>query len=398
MQAFVFMPRRCAPAPENLKPGQSDPLSEGERREIIRLSHDSTICAEPPAAKYLMLTARGAFADVEGFWPQTRARSCVNISLEKWKQIITEGQDQKITIEKRFLCFPFGHRVIYIKDTNRKIHFQDDAFYAVEKTTYRIVIRQRTVNYQRMRVPDQSQDRSYQLPYRTLTITDRVVPNLDQPAYIPDLKKNPPCLDAFWPTRCKKLLELNFEGVDWAGNVVKFPSRVLLVQDTAIPDHVSVIRTEYIKPSVEPAKTDNPRRHDLTGQLSALAPSYQKGDTEVAALRVDFDGLKQNLTFGTDFCPSPGEVISEEKRCEILDYGETELSAPFYPIAYAFEARLPSLGRIATSGGGEMWLEIADPMLRGDPLEVFAIKHPGKGYISRGYTLAFNLESDRSGG
>jgi hypothetical protein len=390
----------CAPsqAPDDLKPGQSDPLGEGERRDIVRLSHDSTICAEPPAAKYLMLTARGAFADVEGFWPQTRARSCVNISLEKWKQIITEGQDQKITIEKRFLCFPFGHRIIYIKDTNRKIHFQDNAFYAVEKTTYRIVIRQRTITYKGMRVDDLGQDRGFQLPYRSLTITDRVVPNLDQPNYIPDLKKDPPCLDAFWPTRCNKLLELNFEGVDWAGNVVKFLSRVLLVQDTAIPDHVPLIRAEYIKPSVEPAKTDNPRRHDLTGQLSALAPSYQKGDTEVAALRVDFDGLQQNLTFGKDFCPAPDEVMSEEKKCEVLDYGESELSAPFYPIAYAIEARLPSLGRIATSGGGEMWLEITDPLKDKDPIEIFAVQHPDKAYTSRGYTLAFNLESDRSGG
>ena len=236
----------------------------------------------------------------------------MNISLEKWKQIIAEGQDQKITIEKRFLCFPFGHRIIYVKDTNRKIHFQDGAFYAVEKTTYRIVVRQRTVNYVRMRLDDPSQDRSFQLPFRTLTITDRVVPNLDEPNYISDLKKNPPCLDAFWPTRCGKLLELNFEGICWAGNVVKKSSPVLLVQDTAIPDHVPAISSEYRKPSVEPARSDNPPRRDLAGQLVALAPSFQKGDTEVAALRADFDGLPQNLAFGSDFCPAPGEIISEE--------------------------------------------------------------------------------------
>lgn len=179
---------------------------------------------------------------------------------------------------------------------------------------------------------------------------------------------------------------------------MKFTSRVLLIQDTAIPDHVATIRTEYVTPSVEPAKSNSPRRHDLAAQITAVAPSFQKGDTEVAALRADFDGLRQNLTFGTDFCPAPGEVLTEEKKCEVLDYGETELSAPFYPIVYAIEARLPSLGRAATNGGGEMWLEITDATRRGDPIEIFAIKHPDAAYVSRGYTLAFNQESDRSGG
>ena len=133
----------------------------------MRLSHDFTICATPPAANYLMLTARGAFADVEGYWPQTKARSCVNISLEKWLQT-TEGQDQKITIQKRGLLYPFGHRVIYVKDTNRKIHEQDGALYAVEKTTYYLVIR--TIDYQAARLRDGEVDRSFQLPFRELTV------------------------------------------------------------------------------------------------------------------------------------------------------------------------------------------------------------------------------------
>ena len=392
----------CTPssAPDDLPPGQSNPISDQERRDIVRLSHDLTICAQPPAARYLMLSARGAFADVEGYWPQTRARACVNISLDKWKQIITEGQDQKITIEKRYLCFPFGHRLIYVKDTNRKIHSQDGGFYAVEKTTYRIIIRQRTVNYASMRLDDPKQDRSFQLPLRSLTITDRVVPNLDQPCYISDLLKNPPGLEAFWPTRCDKLLQLNFEGVDWAGNVVKFRSSVLLVPDTTIPDHITLIRDEYLTPSVEQASKDNPRRHDFAGQLTALAPSFQKGDSEVAALRADFDGLQQNLTFGSDFCPKSDEVISDEKKCEVLDYGENELSAPFYPIVHGIEARLPVLARVATNGGGEMWLQIVDPTSLGDPIEVFAVQHPDdQNYPLKGsYTLAFNQESNRSGG
>jgi hypothetical protein len=389
----------CVPPspPDDLQPGQSEPINEQERREIVRLSHDSTICATPPAAKHFILTPRGGFADVEGYWPQTRARSCVNISLEKWNHVVTEAQDQKITIEKRYLCFPFGHRVIYIKDTNRKTHKQNGKYFAVEKTTYRIVIRQRTVDYRTMRV-DPAQDRSYQLPYRTLTITDRTVPSFDEPQFLASLKADPLCLDAFWPTRCGAPLELNFKGVDWAGNVVSFAAKVLLVQDTARPSHADEISAEYRAPTVQPAMDANPRRHDLGGQLSALAPSYQKGDTEVVALRVDFDALEQSLKFGDDFCPAPGEEITDEELCQILDYGETELSAPFYPIAYAVEARLPTLSRIATSGGGEMWMEVADPLRNQDPLEVFAFKHPDTDYQSRGYTLAFNRESDRSGG
>jgi hypothetical protein len=383
----------CAlpPPRDDLLPGQSDPLSEGDRREIVRLSHDVTVCATPPSARYLLLTARGAFADIEGMWPQTRAIAAANINLEKWKQIIADGQDQKITIERRYLCYPFGHRLIYVKDTNRKIHVQGDAFYAVEKTTYRLVIRQRTVEYGRMRVQNTQDDRSFQLPFRSLTIADRIVPNLDEPAPLSNLRSDPPCLDAFWPTRCDKLLELNFEGIDWIGNTVTFAAPVLLVQDTVTSDDVSYIQAEYTSPSVVPAKDGNPRRRDFGGQLVALAPSYQKGDTEVDALRLDFDGVAQDLKY--EFCPVDGS-----DRCEVLDYSERELSAPFYPVVYAVEARLPTLGRIATSGGGELWFEITDPEQENDPLEIFAVKHSANGYDAAGFALAFDEESDRSGG
>jgi hypothetical protein len=381
--------------------GRSTPLTEGERREIVRLSHDSTICATPPAAKYLMLTARGAFADVEGFWPQTKARSCANISLEKWHQIFTEGQDQKITIHKRGLLYPFGHRVIYVKDTNRKIHFQNGAFYAVEKTTYFLIIRQRTIQYDAMRVDDAASDRSFQFPFRTLTIVEAVSPNLDEPDFIAPLKEAPTCLDAFWPSRCNKLWEASFTGKDWAGNDIQFKSPMMWVQDTAEPQHVVAIATEYLNPTKEPARSEHPDRRDLGGQLVALAPSTTKGDTEVDAQLIDLSALQQKLKYGP-FCPAPDEEVSEETSCEILDYEETELSAPFYPIVAAVEARLPSLSRATSSGGGEMWIEITDPARADDPVQVFAIKHLDDGnngkYKSENFKLPFNKEGDRAGG
>jgi|GEM_PF-2231960 len=382
-----------APATDR-PPLRSDPLSESDRRQIVRLSHDSTICATPPAANYLMLTARGAFADVEGYWPQTKARSCVNISLEKWLQIITEGQDQKITIQKRGLLYPFGHRVIYVKDTNRKIHEQDGALYAVEKTTYYLVIRQRTIDYQSARLRDGDVDRSFQLPFRELTIVEPVSPNLDEPTMIPKLKQFPLCRDAFWATRCNTLWEFTLDGFDWAGNRVHFKHPALFVQDTLEPDDVAVVEAEYRTPSDANIAAYRPNRRDLAAQLVALAPSSSKGDTDVNALRIDFSGLPQALKYGP-FCPPEDQEIPEEELCKILDYGETENSAPFYPIAYAVESRLPTLGKVATSGGGEMWMEIADP--RSDPLEVFAVKHPDDGYGGE-FRLAFHTESDRSGG
>jgi hypothetical protein len=392
----------CTPSPKPAgEKDRSTPLTQSERREIVRLSHDSTICATPPAAKYLILSARGAFADIEGVWPQTKARSCANISLEKWHQIFTEGQDQKITIQKRGLLYPFGHRVIYVKDTNRKIHFQDDAFYAVEKTTYFLIIRQRTVRYDKMRVGGDVADQSFQFPFRTLTITEAVSPNLDEPDFVEALKDLPTCLDAFWPTRCDKLWEANFIGKDWAGNDVQFKAPMLWVQDTADPQHVPAISSEYLEPTKEPPKREQPDRRDLAGQLVALAPSFTKGDTEVDALLIDLTALAQNLKYGP-FCPPPDETVSEEELCKILDYGETELSAPFHPAVAAIEARLPSLSRATSSGGGEMWLEITDPKHQNDPMQAFAIKHLDDGlngkYRSAGFKLPFNAEGDRSGG
>lgn len=392
-------PGCVAPSGPALLVGQSDPLSETERQQIVRLSHDSTICATPPAAKYFQLSARGGFADIEGYWPQNRARSCVNISLEKWNQIITEGQDQKIAIEKRFFCFPYGHRLIYLKDTNRKVHFQEGKYYAVEKTTYRLVLRQRAVDYGLMRLAPPAIDLSYQLPYRSLTITDRVVPNLDEPTFIPGLKTLPLCLDAFWPTRCGKLLELNFEGVDWIGNVVKFRSKVLLVQDTALPEHVDEITNEYLNPTTQLTEDLDRKRHDLAGQLLALARGYQKGDTEVDARLVDMSAARQNLKFGSDYCPPAGQPPPPpELLCEILDYSERELSAPFYPHVTAIEGRLPTLARISSADGGKTWLEITDPKAPGDALEVFAIQHLGASYASAPLTLNFQNEADRAGG
>lgn len=378
--------------------GVSTPLEERDRWEIVRLSHDSTLCPRPPTASHFILSARGGFTHLEGYWPPTSAALAANISLERWVEDISEGQTQKEKIERRGYLFPFGHRVIYSKDTNRRIHSQSGAYYAVLKTTYFLEIRQPRIDYAQQELGGIFSDRTYQLPFRSLEIKEKVTPFLDQPQLDDEFDQKK--LDVFWPTRCGELLNLTFVGTDWVGNTVKFVAPVLFVQDTVQTSDVEELAKKYQPDAIDSA-SEGPFRRDLAGQILALAPGYQKNDTEVQALRVDFSATPQMPD--VSFCRRNPEPPHEptpptlEQLCKVITFEQTQLSAPFYPIVSALEAELPVLSRASSAGGGSMWMEITNPDIDGNQYEVIAVKHSR--FTEAGqFALNFHEESDRSGG
>lgn len=379
----------------NVPDGVSVQLAAQDRQEIVKLSHDSTLCPRPPKANHFILSARGGFSRVEGYWPATRAALAANINLERWNEDISEGQTQKEEIQRRGFLFPFGHRAIYTRDTNRRIHAQDGAYYAPLKTTYFLKIRQPRIEYQQHALGDVfTDDRTYQMPFRSLEIQEKVTPFLDQPIFL-DGEFDQGRLDVFWPQRCKELLNLTFIGTDWVGNQVKFVAPVIFVGDTALGTDVAKLSEIYQK--VVPSATQGgPNRRDFAGQTVALAPGYQKNDTEIIAQSVDFSAVPQVAPFGV--CDRNSEPPHEyAPLCEVLAPDEKGLSAPFYPVVSAIETQLPVLARASGTGGGTVWMEITNPSISENEFEVFAVKHPDFREDAK-FSLEFHKEADRSGG
>ncbi len=138
------------------------PLEWDDRDAIHVLSAQT-----PAAVKRLMLSALGAWLDVNGVWPDRYGQKP---PIEEWQHRMTLGRDHFVRTAEPGFLYPFGHRASLITVTERKFqdtHGERAAF--LYQRTY-IIVRQLSREY----APDD-------FPFKSLTILNPVTPALAPP-------------------------------------------------------------------------------------------------------------------------------------------------------------------------------------------------------------------------
>ncbi|ESY64015.1 hypothetical protein X743_32150 [Mesorhizobium sp. LNHC252B00] len=353
-------------------------LTRIDRHEIVRLTHDSTVCAEPAKADLLMLSSYGAWLRVEGIWPQAPGRSFT--TLEKWEQSITMGRDQRAKIVRRAYLYPFGHQVTLVTETVRKP--ETFPFGNNNEEIYTAYLRQHTfvaIKERERRFPDPTENPL--LPFRVITILDDRTPNLDDPDEVGGGGIATWKSKAFWPTVCGRHHEFRVRTIDWAGNVQEFTAPLVVVaaaeqDDGGQPQIVKILADVW--PAYDAAATE--RYRQASGQTLAVGRSRQKGDTELETLTIALNGELLPYT-------APGNPTS------CIPYEGGGRPPPFRPRIDEIEARVPAINKLAPGGSGTAWFRPVDPEEIGNTAELFAA-------ISRSTKPQANFHdaTDRSGG
>lgn len=330
-----------------------------DRNDIVRLSRDSTACAEPFRAELTMLSSLGGWLRVEGNWPDAPARSAIS-TLEKWEQRITLARDQYGRIERRAYFYPFGHRISVVTETARKpgrFPFgsnNSDIDIAYDRQRTYVVIKEREITLNDPR-------ENPLLCFRSVRILDDQSPPLDSPETAGGGSINGWGKKGFWPTVCGKRHEFRIETVDWVGNVQQFSVPVIVVE--AIYEErngTPIIMSILADADVEYRNALSDRYRRANSQTIAFGRARQKGDTEVEALTVAFDG--QLLPYVAPVDPTSCAPFSGGGR-----------PPPFRLTVDEIEARVPAINQLGVPGGsGAPWFKPVDPDDPANTAEIFA--------------------------
>lgn len=220
----------------------------------------------------LMLTALGAWADLDGSWPDNPFNSLV-----AWRHRSTVGRDHYVRIVNRGYLYPFGHRCVLVRETERKLEqnsAQTRAAYL--RTRNFLVITQPVRSYPgAFGLPDEGR----RFPFRTVEVVTRVSPDFGPTISVGNqYALLPLALGGGDP------IELTFRGTDWAGGTATFASPFVFVQDEQNVPFDAAAMTGI--GAAYAALPQNQRSARLLGQTVAFAPSARPADTSLPVERL----------------------------------------------------------------------------------------------------------------
>jgi hypothetical protein len=369
-------------------------LNRRDRSEIVDLTSNYGLTkteTEPIRVKRLMLTSLGAWMDSVGAWNPAAAD---DLAVEGWVQRGAQGRDSFVRVAYKGFLFPFGNRATLIKETERKFVRTprgDMAAYLMQRMF--IIVREPVREFPADGIdgmPYQGRD----FPFRRITITTRMTPNLELPKNL--FSGATFSARSFWPMfradgGNAQDVRWNCIGTDWDNNTVQFsvPMAFLEAPDCATtkPEVLSRMQA-FIGSSSGPndcyAKLVSRRTIDLQGQKIAFAPSIKRGDT---ALPTE--------TFVLHAYSGPG--IEDE-------------TPQFFPRMERSRVRIEKVQELlGTSGSNsvryyEKYLqhafEAGDPVPQGVKPALDAIKNPMQMFLALEDALSmdFGAQSDKAGG
>lgn len=359
-------------------------LNGRDRYQLVQVTHAEH--REPVAARLFLLSALGAWSDLEGNWPcDPRVETG---SLERWLHVATMGRDQNVVIELRGFLFPLGHRATLVKQTERRITLRYVERDGVRRLIPIAYLKQR--KFIQIKEPCREYS-NWSMAWRRICFLETRSPNL-----------NDPMLDggggvrmgvgsghwgerAFWPTVGQEPYKFKVRTWDYAGNQEDREIPLIFVensQETIAGCSGAVIDCLVADSAQDYANQPGRRTIPHRGAALALADSYRKGDTEVEAQNVVLTAcLKSDWT---DQPHHPCFLDPEKfKAINLCD-------APFWPRIERVQARIPAVDHMV-GNGGMAWFA-PKPIAADEDTEVFADLVEGK--ISAG----FHKSSDRSGG
>jgi hypothetical protein len=257
-------------------------LDVPDRYQIVRATSDFFVGgrADIPASK-LWLSARGGFLDSDGHWNLSNSST---LDLTEWKHLATIGRDHYVKVVYKGFLFPFGHRVVLTKITERKFEAVGSEIVATSRQIHYLVVKQPIKNYADSKDTFALANDGRDFPFRVIEIKTLRTPNLSPP-----LSGYGGVTNAFVPQvgtgASKAPFLFHFVGTDWNGDQAPFVAAAVFVDSTHAfnPPDAAAVRTAYNKP-----QSPDIRVGQFTGKQIAFAESKRAGDTNLEVHAITF--------------------------------------------------------------------------------------------------------------
>ena len=279
-------------------------LDGRDRNEIVHLTSNyylPSFTPTPVDTERIMLSTLGAWLKLQGDWePPSFGSGQGSLTVMQWRHVTTMARDHYVRVLYAGYLFPFGHRAVLVKVTERKFRYREDAetpghiAYLLQRRF--IMVRQPTRSYSHR-----------ESPFRTVTLKTRITPNLQDPTD-PESKIMSPDEEFFWPRVLSSGGFIDFpfhlEATDWEGRTVEFTAPLPFISKNVdelplVTNAVSYYQTISVT---------NPRRQrDFDGQSVAFAPPDKTDDTTLETSAISFGVIhKPNET--PHFWPSMAQA------------------------------------------------------------------------------------------
>ena len=310
--------------------------------DLINRTHRKDLDPEPVPAHNLMLSALGAWLDLDG----PLLPGPASVRLDRWTHITTMGQDELVVTEEKGFLLPTAHAASLVTITRRRFDVpQSDASETAPPEPQRGAFL-RTRFFIKVRTPVSDLGRDPRMPFTSIELLDRITPDL----YLDD-----PQAISFWITvgdEAPRNYLFQACGRDWADQQSGFEFPAMFLSAAATADQVKEAADRYRQAQEE-------RVVLLQGQLVSVAEPLKPidGETAMTVITTRLELLKLRLL---------AEPRSEQNS--------RDPSAPFGPVAESLLARLPILKDFLADDINQDWFELVDLNQDGNVGEVF-LKH-----------------------
>ena len=289
-------------------------LNANDRISIVHLTADWTQEAEvaprrfrpyepePVEVNRLMVSALGGWVDSLGTWDPPRPGP---LSVEEWRHRAAMGRDFEVQVVRAGFLFPFGHRASLVKVTERKFPPDVSGTPAYLFQRMFVIVRQQMRSYADRELvhddpkrPQRNGERvDLQFPFKTVTLTTRVTPLLDEPRHL-ITKEGRTSGDAamdsalkgdslFFPYVGGTAFAFKAIAVDLEDNQLEFGVPLLFV---GAAHNASIDRNRAISRLYDDDTKDDRTTARLRGQKLAFAPSDRPDDTTLNVASITFGG------------------------------------------------------------------------------------------------------------
>ena len=366
-------------------------LDAQDRYQIVRLTADyksdqngDSVLYDPVPVNInrLALSTLGAWLDLKGEWNGNRP---AQLDIVEWIHRGTMARDHYVKVVYAGFLYPFGHKAVLIKVTERKFLRTLTAsggpgpIIAYLRQHEYIQVRQPVKTYNTSDyLPYQYDATKYsaghyspywqkgyagrEMPFKTVKITSLVTPDIENPADSDSTVGlsggGLGAQDGFWPRVLVNGKESDFLwhciGTDVDGNDVEFTMPMIFVSDNAAlppsPHYTNLtkVNTAYLKTTLN-RKANGPLNSQVSmkGQKIAFGPSDpgSKGtDPSVAVDTVNFIGRIPNDFYGQEIHNMDPSIPQ------------------FWPAFAASEASIPAIKHLLGKGDVN-WVASAQPYL-----------------------------------
>jgi hypothetical protein len=223
----------------------------------------------PIQVERLMLTALGAWINVEGHWEGLIKP--LNSSLIEWRHRGTMGRDHYAKLVRKGYLYPYGHPAVLITITERKFNFgAAGTLGAFLRQRDFLVVRKPDKVYSSAKAGDLAPQQPWfgrMTPFRDIRLTTLVTPPLDFTSPTP-----------FTPTVAGQPFRFHAIGTDWAGQQAEFTTTTVFVLEDSAKDpnqvnnliNTTTVQANFDGQKVNLAEIDEVRKIDTAQQVTSI--------------------------------------------------------------------------------------------------------------------------------